>query len=129
MADGFVVHGKPKSLQAKPKGKNGWKATVRGEAPGSLVARADEVRMRVVFFFDGSTDLDVDNILKPICDALNGVAYVDDSQITEIASTKWDLQSLPTLIDPPLDVTAAIATGDDFVYIRVDDAPTEARFD
>ena len=27
---------------------------------------------------------DIDNILKPILDALNGIAYLDDSQVTEL---------------------------------------------
>ncbi|WP_414146407.1 RusA family crossover junction endodeoxyribonuclease, partial [Helicobacter sp.] len=27
---------------------------------------------------------DIDNILKPILDALNGIAYYDDSQVTEL---------------------------------------------
>jgi len=32
---------------------------------------------------------DCDNILKIICDALNGVAYKDDSQIVAARITKW----------------------------------------
>jgi Holliday junction resolvase RusA-like endonuclease len=32
---------------------------------------------------------DCDNILKIICDALNGVAYKDDSQIVAAGITKW----------------------------------------
>jgi len=32
---------------------------------------------------------DVDNYIKSICDALNGVAYVDDSQIVEIRCRKY----------------------------------------
>lgn len=32
---------------------------------------------------------DCDNILKIICDALNGVAYKDDSQIVTASITKW----------------------------------------
>ena len=27
---------------------------------------------------------DIDNILKPILDALNGISYLDDSQVTEL---------------------------------------------
>lgn len=32
---------------------------------------------------------DGDNILKAICDALNGLAYDDDKQIVEMSISKW----------------------------------------
>lgn len=31
---------------------------------------------------------DIDNILKPILDALNGIAYIDDSQVAELSVFK-----------------------------------------
>ena len=31
---------------------------------------------------------DIDNIIKALCDALNGVAYEDDSQVVKIAAEK-----------------------------------------
>lgn len=32
---------------------------------------------------------DLDNILKAVCDALNGIAYKDDAQIVDIATSKF----------------------------------------
>lgn len=32
---------------------------------------------------------DLDNVAKTICDALNGVAYKDDSQIVRLVISKW----------------------------------------
>lgn len=32
---------------------------------------------------------DIDNIIKSVTDALNGVAYVDDSQVVEIVAQKY----------------------------------------
>jgi Holliday junction resolvase RusA-like endonuclease len=32
---------------------------------------------------------DADNIMKAIADALNGIAYKDDSQIVNVTITKW----------------------------------------
>lgn len=34
------------------------------------------------------TKPDIDNVAKVVCDALNGVAYDDDSQVVEIVATK-----------------------------------------
>lgn len=31
---------------------------------------------------------DIDNLIKSVCDALNGIAYIDDSQIVSIEASK-----------------------------------------
>lgn len=36
-----------------------------------------------------STKPDIDNLLKGVLDALNGIAYVDDAQVAEITGRKW----------------------------------------
>lgn len=36
---------------------------------------------------------DIDNVLKAVLDALNGVAYVDDRQVIEVRCRKWYAQS------------------------------------
>lgn len=36
---------------------------------------------------------DIDNILKAVLDALNGVAYEDDKQVIEVTCRKWYSQS------------------------------------
>ena len=37
--------------------------------------------------FSAGTRKDIDNILKPTLDALNGVAYVDDKQVRSVTAT------------------------------------------
>lgn len=32
---------------------------------------------------------DIDNVVKVVCDALNKIAYKDDTQVVEIAACKW----------------------------------------
>ncbi len=46
-----------------------------------------EVMVTITYFFD-SVDPDVDNIPKPILDALNELVYNDDSKITDIICRK-----------------------------------------
>ena len=39
---------------------------------------------------------DVDNIAKAVLDALNGIAYDDDSQVVELTVKKWNRTSRET---------------------------------
>lgn len=45
------------------------------------------VMLSITYFFTDK-QMDVDNIPKPISDALNGLAYFDDEQITDIICRK-----------------------------------------
>ena len=56
-----------------------------GERPS-----AGEVVVVITYFFDGAS-LDVDNIPKPILDALKGLVYSDDSQVSDLLCCKRDL--------------------------------------
>jgi hypothetical protein len=43
-------------------------------------------------YFFGGASLDVDNMAKPILDALKGLVYSDDSQVTDLLCRKRDLK-------------------------------------
>jgi Holliday junction resolvase RusA-like endonuclease len=43
-----------------------------------------EMRMHVTLYFGRKRKADWDNFHKPSCDALNGIAYEDDSQIRQV---------------------------------------------
>ena len=44
-----------------------------------------------ITYFHGSDPLDVDNIPKPILDALKGLVYSDDSHVSDLLCRKRDL--------------------------------------
>jgi Holliday junction resolvase RusA-like endonuclease len=77
----FIVPGTPISAGASAKSKAKWRAKVGAAAaaalPSSHALVADPVRATVIYFYV-ETDLDLDNILKPILDSMNGIVYVDD---------------------------------------------------
>ena len=50
----------------------------RGDALGGVGGPPRAIVETITYFFDGAA-LDVDNIPKPILDALKGVVYFDDS--------------------------------------------------
>lgn len=78
--------------------------------------------MRYSFHEGDKICLDNDNMLKPIQDAMNGRIYVDDRLIVSARTSK-------TPIDRPYRVRRmsqiladAFVRGDEFIYVRLDDA-------
>ena len=48
-----------------------------------------DVMVTITYLYNrGSIDIDVDNIPKPILDALKGLVYSDDSQVTDLLCRK-----------------------------------------
>ncbi|NDG94079.1 MAG: RusA family crossover junction endodeoxyribonuclease [Gammaproteobacteria bacterium] len=46
------------------------------------------VSIEIDFFRDSARRVDLDNLVKRVLDAANGVAYFDDNQVVEIRATK-----------------------------------------
>jgi crossover junction endodeoxyribonuclease RusA len=123
----FIVSGTPISMQASARSKTRWKAEVSAAASGALPDEhalvADSVRVTIVYFYV-STDLDLDNIIKPILDALIGVIYISDFQVTNISAAKRDRSG--TLIlegaSPAIIKELAATAGEprDFVFVAVE---------
>ncbi len=66
--------------------RNAARQRWRGAAPtDGLVA------LTITYFFDAGSP-DVDNIPKPILDALKGLVYADDDQVIDLACRKRDLR-------------------------------------
>ena len=75
--------------------------------------KGSELYGQVCFFTSEGTDLDADNISKPVWDALKGVVYDDDKQIVMRTSTvvykaKHDLISLNGECDRAADLLQVI---------------------
>ena len=79
--------------------------------------------MTVTYFFTTDTGIDTDNLLKPILDALKGLVYIDDKQVTDILSRKRDLNSSLRFENPSEVLNAALESGvQNFVHLVVEDA-------
>ena len=124
----FTVPGPPVSHQTKDKvNLSNWKATVRAEAAkfwGTKAPLLGKLKCTIINFHEGTdASLDDDNMIKPMRDALNGLVYADDSQISYS-------ETIHVSIDAPIKIRRAstmllnaYAVGDEFLYIRIDDAP------
>ncbi len=81
--------------------------------------------MLQITYFYKVIAVDVDNIVKPIQDAMIGLVYVDDNQVSDVLVRKRNL-SVSFRIEK---MTPTLATGfareNEFLYIVVMDAPDQ----
>ena len=123
----FSVIGAPVSSQAH-KSKEIWK-TVVGEAAKTCVEKPLQIGVRVDlqidWFSHGSRNKpDVDNILKPILDALKGLLYVDDNQVSSVTSRHNDTDSVLHFIEEPIQIIEPLLSGNkEYIYIRAYSVP------
>jgi len=83
MSLSFILPRRPVSGQKRPNPL--FKEAVRQAARlrGASVSGSEPLYARIVWLHSAKRDQDVDNIVKPILDALNGVAYEDDHQVAQ----------------------------------------------
>lgn len=82
------VDAQPKSHQSKGSLDN-YKQRIR-EAAAAVVqnpSKSNRIALEVFFESDRALRADVDNVMKPILDALIGVLYQDDRQVQTISVT------------------------------------------
>jgi crossover junction endodeoxyribonuclease RusA len=125
----FVVPGRPASVQTSDRDRyQAWKRLVRSHAESRYPQPPAGLRLRLtVVFLCGPGLIDVDNLIKPIQDALAGWAYRNDEQVTDVDShrrslhEKLDFERLPPLL------VDAWQTRAECVYVRGEEArPLEA---
>ena len=82
-----------------------------------------EVMVTITYFYYGAA-LDVDNIPKPILDALVGLTYSDDSQVSDILCRKRDRNRDLTFQNPSPILLASLQRPEQFLHIVVANAPS-----
>lgn len=123
----FVVTGTPVSPQTGNRRLlRAWRARVTTAAARDWTAfpLAINLRVTVSYYHAGrAVPLDEDNMLKPIQDALNGLIFVDDAQVTDARVRK-------SPIDDPIHarfasrvLLDAFACGEPFVHVIIESAP------
>ncbi|MBE9201951.1 MULTISPECIES: RusA family crossover junction endodeoxyribonuclease [unclassified Nodularia (in: cyanobacteria)] len=125
----FIINGTPVSQQARRREKlRAWKATVRQEVekywPLEEQPATGLVMLKVTYFYD-SIAMDVDNIVKPIQDAIIGLVYVDDDQITDVLVRKRNLSGNFRIDNITPILAEGLARGNEFLHIVVTDAPDQ----
>lgn len=128
----FVVIGKPISHQTKDRKRlQTWKEKVRQAAEVYWAKRTplgDPLRVVITHYYDvplgeESGVPDSDNIVKPVRDALNGVIYVDDYQITDFISRRRNLNDSFRVKGMSTALAEGFCKGEEFLHIKIESAP------
>ena len=131
----FIVAGAPRSANANPRSRRRWRERVAQAARERLQDEGgptnQDLTVLVIYFFQGETSLDVDNIAKSLLDGLKGVLFRDDQQVSELVVRKSRFTAGLSLIGASPYLLDAIErmsqAGSDFVYVRADSAPDHGR--
>ena len=134
----FIVPGKPISHQTKDKKRlQEWKLEVRRVAEtcwSGAEPLGGSVRVIITHYYDvipGNENgvPDSDNIVKPVRDALNGVIYVDDYQVTDFVSRRRNLNGSFRVKGMSPVLAKGFTTGQEFLHIRIEAAPDPTTLD
>jgi crossover junction endodeoxyribonuclease RusA len=88
-----------------------------------------EVRLQVTYYHDSdSPHVDTDNIIKPIQDALNGVIYVDDKQVSDVDCAKRNIDHPVKVRHAPPVLTTAFSGATNFSTSRSSGFPIRRSY-
>ena len=123
----FLVPGRPVSQQAKNSShKQQWKDFVYGRAfrawQGTPIL--DETLGFTLVYLCEEDPPDINNIIKPVQDALIGLIYGDDGLIIDVQGHLRMTDELIDITDLPALLQDAVISGTDHLYVRVDSSST-----
>jgi crossover junction endodeoxyribonuclease RusA len=126
----FFVKGTPVSLQAKrAQSREEWK--VRVKTASNMAIRGPHFvsneRIAVTLYYLPAEPMqgDVDNIVKPILDALSRHIYIDDRQVERIVVQKFEPGNVFSFNRPTQIFTEALAEDRPVLYVRLTNDPFE----
>ena len=117
----FLIPRRPLSSQAKARNLQKWKQYVRDEAAKVWLGEpllAGPYELTIVYLSEVLPP-DVDNIVKPIQDALKGLVMADDSLISDVRSHRRPLNDTFDLTHLPELLILGLATAQECVYVRL----------
>lgn len=123
----FLVFGTPLSLQASGRSREEWKKRVREASNDSLpemhVWYEGPVAVTIYYFPPTEMPGDVDNIIKPILDALSAHLFKDDHQVVRVTVQKFEPGQPAIFSDPSPVLTKALLSAPPVSYVHVTDSP------
>ncbi|KJH73529.1 RusA family crossover junction endodeoxyribonuclease [Aliterella atlantica] len=125
----FIVDGPPVSQQTRRRERlRAWKIVVRQEAEKywstGQKAAIGLIMLQITYFYD-SVAIDVDNIVKPIQDAIIGLAYIDDDQVTDVLVRKRNLSGNFKVENMTSTLAEGFSRENEFLHIVVIEAPDQ----
>ena len=122
----FVLCCKPKSQQSKQKFCRDYRDRIQVAAERTLPSplSSSNIEVDIVFAERSTSRPDVNNIAKPILDALKGIAYGDDKQVRSVRVTAIPTDDSLRAINGIRHRTFARLLDQDQVLIRLFEAPS-----
>lgn len=125
----FVIDGPPVSQQTRRREKlRTWISEVQNEAkrhwPTDELPNSGLIMVKITYFYE-DISVDVDNIVKPILDALKGLVFVDDDQVTDLFCRKRSLDESFRVEDVSEILAERLSRENEFLYIIVQEAPDQ----
>lgn len=122
----FIIPKRPVSLQTRNRQNlQAWKEYVKNLATSNwknpAIPDGTDLQLTLVYICDDAP-VDVDNIIKPIQDAMVGVIYEDDVQISDVDSHRRYLSDTIVITDLPQILADAVNIGNEAVYVKVSNA-------
>ena len=115
------------SQQARRRNRvRAWTRAVRTAAGEDWTAESPvvgSVAVAITYFYDRDP-LDVDNIPKPILDALKGLVYSDDSQVSDLLCRKRALSEEPGIENASPALLEFLGHAEPVLHIAVTEAIT-----
>ena len=123
----FVMAEPPVSQQARRRHLvRDWTERVRRAATREWYAEppvTGAVAVTITYLYDGAP-LDVDNIAKPILDALSGLVYTDDSQVSDLLCRKRDRNEELLIRNPSAKVMDSLRVAGPLLHVALAPATT-----
>lgn len=90
----FFLEGVPLALGASSRSRERWKArvaeAVRSKLQAGCWAVEGPIAVTIFYFPSGPMQGDLDNIVKPILDAMTALVYLDDRQVERLLVRKFE---------------------------------------
>lgn len=124
-----VVSGTPLSSGSSANSREAWKEEIRSASRPALPEShwLTGARMAVTLFYFPAEPMegDIDNIIKPILDALSRHIYFDDHQVERVVVQKFEPERYYPFEGPSECLTEAIVGEKPKLYIRLSTDPFE----
>ena len=120
----FIFDGPPLSLQSKSGAKktaykNRVTLAAQNILPNGFIPTTEEVIITITYYYETVIG-DVDNVIKPIQDSLNGVIYDDDNRVVESRSRRKDINGSYKIKNASGIILQGFAKGNDFVHVKIE---------
>jgi Holliday junction resolvase RusA-like endonuclease len=125
----FEIPGRPVSQQARRRSRvHEWTQRVNQIASSAWTAQHSQPAATaaiLLFYLYDEVRLDADNIVKPILDGIMGIVFDDDSVVSDIVIRRRCLADVVQSDAVSSTLAAAFDRSEEFIYVRVEDAPAQ----